>query len=193
MVSDGARARLRSERITFGEPGGQRCAWDQDQFGLPVLGTPGLQVGSHGLHGFAQYLGGGPGRTPAQTADLVDAQLWATARFGIVHDEYKQSADAKSAKSNLGSRERPPRGYPHQAVLTLRGTMRPVFWLSVWPPSSWYSASVLTFQVSKLAQAQDIPRGQERGHHRVVLVIVLVHAVAPGQLEVGQRSRASRG
>ena len=32
--------------------------------------------------------------------------LWATARFGIVHDENKLSADAKSAKSNLGGRER---------------------------------------------------------------------------------------
>ena len=36
------------------------------------------------------------------------------------------------------------------------------------------------------AQAQDVPRGQQRGHHRVILVVVLVHAVAAGQLEVGQ-------
>ncbi len=37
---------------------------------------------------------------------------------------------------------------PDQAALTLRGTMRPAFCMSNSPSSSWYSASVLTFQVS---------------------------------------------
>ena len=47
--------------------------------------------------------------------------LWATARFGIVHDENKLSADAKSAKSNLGGRER-----PHLIQVTLPVTRRSV-------------------------------------------------------------------
>ena len=38
----------------------------------------------------------------------------------------------------------------------------------------------------ELAEAHDVPGGEERGHHRVVLVVVLVHAVPAGQLEVAQ-------
>jgi len=34
-----------------------------------------------------------------------------------------------------------------------------------------------------MPQAEDVPRGEEGGHHRVVLVVVFVQAVAAGEVE----------
>ena len=51
--------------------------------------------------------------------------------------------------------------------------------------SSWYSSSTFTDQTSWCG-AEDVLHAEHRGVHRVVLVVVAVHAVAPDRIHVGR-------
>ena len=58
--------------------------------------------------------------------------------------------------------------------------------------SSWYSSSTLTAQTSWLGAVDDVLDGEHRGVHRVVLVVVLVHAVAARPGTRWMRARPAR-
>ncbi len=76
--------------------------------------------------------------------------------------------------------------YAGEASLAFIGTSRGSMRCSPALPDSWYSPSWFTAQTSYSARpARMLRAAKQRGHHGVVLIVVLVHAVAAHQVKVG--------